>query len=162
MNSPSPIHGMGDVGENSQVPTKNLGPQRTHLNNSNVRSMASQLIFHPRLVKLDFPRYNGEEDNWLDMSCRAVFLVPSNTKGGKGLHVRFGPTPFQDFFDELVKLQHMASVRDYQAKFKRILSNEGQLPPNIKISCFVSGLQDNIKVDVLAAQPATLSNVKLA
>ncbi|KAJ0113279.1 hypothetical protein Patl1_01485 [Pistacia atlantica] len=41
-------------------------------------------IFHPRLVKLDFPRYNGEKDNWLDMSCRAVFLVPSNTKGGKG------------------------------------------------------------------------------
>ncbi|XP_043725863.1 uncharacterized protein LOC122672458 [Telopea speciosissima] len=154
--------------------------------------MSSQQSYLPKIVKLDFPRYNGGDDTitWiyrveqffafhqtpeeervalasfhLEGEAQLWYQLYKQSDGGvtwadfcEGLHARFGLTPFQDFFGELAKLQQTSSVRDYQAKFERILSKVGQLPPNRQISCFVSGLRDNIKVDVLAAQPATLSS----
>ncbi|GAV68292.1 hypothetical protein CFOL_v3_11795 [Cephalotus follicularis] len=92
----------------------------------------------PRMVKLDFPKFNGTEDptSWV---CRAeqffefhqtpeeerVPLASFNLEGDtqlwyqlmkeehevvtwqvfkEGLHVRYGPTQYQDFFGDLTKL----------------------------------------------------------
>ncbi|KAL4181209.1 hypothetical protein AMTRI_Chr12g270130 [Amborella trichopoda] len=75
----------------------------------------------------------------------------------EGLHARYGPTQFQDFFGELAKLQQIRTVRHYQTQFERLLTKVGYLPPNSQVNCFISGLMDNIKADVLAGHPMTLS-----
>ncbi|KAA8539426.1 hypothetical protein F0562_026118 [Nyssa sinensis] len=75
-----------------------------------------------------------------------------------GLDHRYGATKFQDFFKELTKLQQIGSVRDYQTHFEKLLAKVGYLPHNRQVSCFISGLKDSIKADVLAGCPASLSS----
>jgi hypothetical protein len=45
----------------------------------------------------------------------------------KGLHVRYGPTVFEDHFGDLTKLQQTGSTRDYQLQFEQLLSRVGKL-----------------------------------
>lgn len=145
----------------------------------------------PRLVKLEFPRYNGEDDptSWI---CRAdqffsfhqtpeedrVPLASFNLEGDaqlwfqlmkeehtvvtwadfkEGLHNRYGPTQFQDFFGELSKLQQTSSVRDYQTQFERLLVRVGRLSTEHQIGCFTSGLKDTIRAEVQASKPSSLT-----
>ncbi|XP_034198084.1 uncharacterized protein LOC117613593 [Prunus dulcis] len=145
----------------------------------------------PKMVKLDFPHFNGLEDptSWI---CRAeqffdfhhtpeterVPLASFNLEGDaqlwfqlmkeetpittwatfkQGLHDRYGPTQFQDFFGDLTKLQQTGSVRDYQTQFEKLLIRAGRLTPDQQVGCFVSGLKENIKTDVQACKPQTLS-----
>uniref|UniRef100_A0A2N9EXV4 RNA-directed DNA polymerase n=1 Tax=Fagus sylvatica TaxID=28930 RepID=A0A2N9EXV4_FAGSY len=74
-----------------------------------------------------------------------------------GLLARYGPTQFYDYFGELTKLQQVGSVKEYQAKFEHLLAKVGYLPPTRQVSCFVSGLRENVKADVLAGRPADLT-----
>jgi hypothetical protein len=53
----------------------------------------------------------------------------------------------------------VGSVRDYQVKFERLLSRVGWLAPEHQIACFVSGLKEDIRTDVQAAQPTSLSTI---
>jgi hypothetical protein len=76
----------------------------------------------------------------------------------EGVFARFGPTQFYDPFGELTKLQQEGSTRDYQAKFESLLSKIGNLSQSQQVSCFVSGLKEEIKVDVTAGQPHTLTS----
>ncbi|KAF8378270.1 hypothetical protein HHK36_029609 [Tetracentron sinense] len=93
--------------------------------------------YAPRLVKLDFPRFNEFKE---------------------GLLSRYGPNQFCDSFDELTKLQQTGSVRDYQTHFEKLLARVGPFPQAQQVSCFVSGLRDSIKTDVQASRPSTLSD----
>nr|DAD19760.1 TPA_asm: hypothetical protein HUJ06_021223 [Nelumbo nucifera] len=61
-----------------------------------------------------------------------------------------------NFFGDLTKLRQMVSVRDYQAQFERLLTGVGRVTPEQQVSCFISGLKDSIRFDVLAARPTTL------
>ncbi|KAK3184816.1 hypothetical protein Dsin_032102 [Dipteronia sinensis] len=70
----------------------------------------------------------------------------------------YGPTQFQDFFGELIKLQPVGIIRDYQTQFEKLLSKVGHLPQDRQVSCFINGLCDNIKADVLAGRPTSLSS----
>jgi hypothetical protein len=45
----------------------------------------------------------------------------------KGLHIRYGPTQFDDFFGDLTKLQQTGTVRDYQGQYEWLLSRAGRL-----------------------------------
>ena len=74
-----------------------------------------------------------------------------------GLLARYGPTQFYDYFGELTKLQQTGSVRDYQSRFENLLAKAGHLPPARQVSCFISGLKEGIKADVLAGRPMDLS-----
>ncbi|KAL4204513.1 hypothetical protein AMTRI_Chr01g132390 [Amborella trichopoda] len=77
----------------------------------------------PGMVKLDFPKFNGEEDptSWV---CRAnqffefhqgdaqLWYQLTKEESGiaswddfkRSLHAHYGPTQFQDFFGDLTKL----------------------------------------------------------
>ncbi|KAI5316982.1 hypothetical protein L3X38_036689 [Prunus dulcis] len=70
----------------------------------------------------------------------------------QGLHDRYGPTQFQDFFGDLTKLQQTGSVRDYQTQFEKLLIRAGRLTLDQQVGCFVSGLKENIKTDVQASE----------
>ncbi|KAK0576161.1 hypothetical protein LWI29_013005 [Acer saccharum] len=174
-------------GENSQAPLQN--PNRRIGSTNGTSQQGSH--YAPRFVKLDFPRFKGEEDttSWF---CRVnqffefnhtpeedrVALASFHLEGDAqlwyqllkqekdvltwqefqdGLDLRFGVTKFQDFFGDLIKLQQVGSVRDYQTQFEKLLAKVGHLPPNRQVSCFISGLKESIKADVLAGCPATLS-----
>jgi hypothetical protein len=65
---------------------------------------------------------------------------------------------FMTTFGELTKLQQEGSIRDYQAKFESLLSKIGTLSQNQQVSCFVSGLKEEIKADITARRPFTLTS----
>jgi hypothetical protein len=69
-----------------------------------------------------------------------------------------GPNQFHDPFGELTKLQQEGSIKDYQAKFESLLFKIGTLSPTKQVSCFVSGLEESIKAEVLARRPNNLSS----
>jgi hypothetical protein len=75
----------------------------------------------------------------------------------KGLHTRYGPIVFVDFFGDLSKLEQVGSVRDYQVQFERLLTRVRRLAPEHQIGCFVSGLKQDIRTEVQAARPTNLS-----
>ncbi|KAA8529633.1 hypothetical protein F0562_034267 [Nyssa sinensis] len=97
----------------------------------------------PKFTKLEFPKYRGGEDptSW------------------EGLHARFGPTKFEDFFGDLTKLRQSTTVRDYQTQFEKLLARAGKLTPAQHVSCFISGLKESIRIEVQASRPTTLSAV---
>ncbi|CAN1273376.1 hypothetical protein LINPERPRIM_LOCUS15004 [Linum perenne] len=70
-----------------------------------------------------------------------------------GLHSRFRPTKFQDPFGELTKLEQTGTVREFQSRFERFLIRSGQIPETQQMSCFTSGLNPRIRIDVQAQQP---------
>ncbi|GMY20312.1 hypothetical protein FCV25MIE_15551 [Fagus crenata] len=88
-------------------------------------------------------RPGGEETTW------------NNLK--EGLLTRYGPTEFADFFGDLTKLKQTGSVREYQSQFERLLSRVDRLSPPQQVGCFTSGLKDNLRVDVQALKPTSLS-----
>jgi hypothetical protein len=51
----------------------------------------------------------------------------------------------------------VGSVKEYQAKFEHLLAKVGYLPSTRQVSCFVSGLRENVKADVLAGRPTDLT-----
>jgi hypothetical protein len=102
-----------------------------------------QQPFSNKHVKLDFPRFNEEEDptSWVyraeqffryqgtpeeEKTTLASFHLEGQGVTWKefteGLFARFGPTQFYDPFGELTKLQQEGSVREYQTHFKSLLS----------------------------------------
>uniref|UniRef100_A0A2N9H3T1 Retrotransposon gag domain-containing protein n=1 Tax=Fagus sylvatica TaxID=28930 RepID=A0A2N9H3T1_FAGSY len=137
------IHAQRDV-------LKGRGHTDGGLNNNNHQ-------YTPRTVKLDFPRFNGAEDptSWI---CRAeqFFRFHETPIEDHGLLARYGPTQFFDHFGELTKLQQIGTVKDYHTKFEQLLAKAGPLPRVRQVSCFVSGLKEGIKADVLAGRPADL------
>jgi hypothetical protein len=76
----------------------------------------------------------------------------------EGVFARFGPIQFYDPFGELTNLQQEGSIRDYQAQFESLLSKIGNLSQSQQVSCFVSGLKEEIKADVTAGRPLTLTS----
>ncbi|KAK3025591.1 hypothetical protein RJ639_042630 [Escallonia herrerae] len=74
------------------------------------------------------------------------------------LHVGYGPTQFQDFFGNLTKLQQFGTVKEYQTQFERLLIRAGKLSQEQQVGCFISGLKENLKVDVQACRRTSLSS----
>ncbi|KAK9179225.1 hypothetical protein WN943_028424 [Citrus x changshan-huyou] len=175
--------------EHSNAPPHDQGRSG---NTMGSRQISTHHSYVPRMIKLDFPRYNGSEDttSWV---CRVeqffhlhqtpeeerVALASFHLEGDAqlwfqlikqegdmltwqefcdGLHARYGATQFQDFFGELIKLQQVGSVCDYQTQFEKLLAKVGRLSQDRQVSCFVSGLKDTIKADVLAGRPTTLTS----
>ncbi|KAA8517098.1 hypothetical protein F0562_017391 [Nyssa sinensis] len=152
----------------------------------------SQQSYAPKFVKLDFPRFNGEEDttSWV---CRVeqffqfhqtpeeewVALASFHLEGDAqlwyqllkqdrgvmtwqefcdDLHTRYGPSQFQDFFGELIKLQQVGSVRDYQARFEKLLSKAGHFPQNYQRRTTST---PDLKKNFLPNKETTTSNTTL-
>jgi hypothetical protein len=40
----------------------------------------------------------------------------------EALHVRVGPTQFEDFYGDVSKLGHIVNVKEYQCQFERLLN----------------------------------------
>ena len=68
---------------------------------------------------------------------------------------RFGANPFDDPLAELMKLRQNGSVEQYQEGFDSLLSRVDLAVPQA-ISCFLSGLSDEIQNAVRMFRPQTL------
>jgi hypothetical protein len=56
----------------------------------------------------------------------------------EGLHVRYGPTQFDNFFGDLTKLRQTGTVHDYQSEYERLLSRAGRLSVAQQVGGFIS------------------------
>jgi len=70
---------------------------------------------------------------------------------------RFGVGAFDDPLADLMKLRQRGTVEHYQEEFDALL-NRVDLPVNHAISCFLSGLNDEIQTSVRKFKPQTLHN----
>ncbi|KAJ4965781.1 hypothetical protein NE237_017630 [Protea cynaroides] len=75
----------------------------------------------------------------------------------KALEIRFGPSEFDDHQGALSKLTQTASVQDYQSQFEALANHTTNISSSFLISCFISGLRPDIRSEVLAFRPATMS-----
>ncbi|XP_027905965.1 uncharacterized protein LOC114165577 [Vigna unguiculata] len=73
------------------------------------------------------------------------------------LEIRFVPSHYEDPKGALFKLCQTTNVREYQAQFESLANRIVGLPPPFFLSCFVSGLKPEIRREVQAFQPISLS-----
>lgn len=71
---------------------------------------------------------------------------------------RFGPTDYEDPAEALTRLKQVTTIAVYQAEFEKLSQQVDNLPENYLVSCFISGLSDEIRLDVKVKQPRTLSD----
>jgi hypothetical protein len=74
------------------------------------------------------------------------------------LELRFAPSQYEDPQGSLFKLCQTASVKEYQTAFEALVNRIIGLPAPFYLSCFVSGLKPEIRREVLAFQPISLSH----
>ena len=58
----------------------------------------------------------------------------------KAVHLRFGPTDFEDPSEALVRLRQMTIVGAYQESFEKVLHRVDGLPESLLIGSFIGGL----------------------
>ncbi|KAL4622255.1 hypothetical protein ACB092_06G284100 [Castanea dentata] len=150
-------------------------PQRMGLVN-----LSSSTLLFARSVKLDFPRFSGDDSaSWvykanqyfgyyqtpvtgkllialLHMVLEALIWFQEAEKAG-ALHVRFGSTAYDDPMEVLTRLRQSFTVALYKAEFEAVSNRIEGLSPLHKLSCFLSGLKDEIRLPVRMLNPSTLN-----
>ena len=77
----------------------------------------------------------------------------------QALESRFAPTIYDDPQGALFKLQQRGSVNDYLTEFERLANRIVGLSPTVLLSCFISGLYPDLRREVRALQPMSISQV---
>ncbi|XP_077242441.1 uncharacterized protein LOC143882949 [Tasmannia lanceolata] len=73
------------------------------------------------------------------------------------LCTRFGPNALEDFTGALTNLQQETTVKDYQEQFEELAARTKGLRDEFFISCFTSGLKEEIRSVVQLFKPSTIS-----
>lgn len=73
------------------------------------------------------------------------------------LELHFAPTAYDDPRGKLFKLQQTDSVASYLSEFEYLANRIVGLSLHDLLSCFISGLKSEIRREVLAQQPSSLS-----
>lgn len=74
-----------------------------------------------------------------------------------GLKIRFGPNVYEDAIGELTKLYQVSSVKCYQERFEELANRTSGLTQEFFVSCFLSGLKEEIRGGVQMFHPTTIS-----
>ncbi|KAL5564909.1 hypothetical protein UlMin_028073 [Ulmus minor] len=126
----------------------------------------SSTNFLPRILKLDFPWYDGQDDpvTWMSRVEKYFFyhlyfegnaqmwfqtleheiLYVTWKDFRNGFFSHFGQNQFEDPFSKLIKLWQTSSVINYQSRFEKALTKVGSLSKTRKFSCFITCLKDSI------------------
>jgi len=72
------------------------------------------------------------------------------------LQTRFASSQYEDPTGTLFELTQQTTVQAYLSEFKDVVNRVAGLPPHFLLSCFVSGLNPDIRREVQALQPLTL------
>jgi len=72
----------------------------------------------------------------------------------RALHVRFGASAYDD---PLARLRQVSSVAIYDGQFKALSNRINEISEKHKLSCFLSGLKDEIRLPVRMLNPQNLN-----
>ena len=61
------------------------------------------------------------------------------------IQLRFGPPSYDDPMELLIKLKHVNSIVEYKGQFESISNRIRNLSSMHKLSCFMSGLKDEVR-----------------
>nr|CAD1839913.1 unnamed protein product [Ananas comosus var. bracteatus] len=108
-------------------------------------------------VKLATIHLEGRALQWhqVYMKSRLTRSPPTWEEYVSALNTRFGVDLYDDPMAELKELKQTGSVMEYQDKFDALL-NRVVLTEEYAISCFLSGLKDEIQIPVRMFQPRSL------
>ncbi|KAL5732392.1 hypothetical protein ACOSQ2_032084 [Xanthoceras sorbifolium] len=127
-------------------------------------------------IKLNFPTFGGDNrTGWIykaeqyfefkDIAYhqRSHYNGTGGTLNSRDLsmgrvHLRFGPTDYEDPLEALSWLKQMTTVQSYQEAFEKLSHRVDNLPKSFLIGCFIAGLRDDIRLDVKVKQPRTLAD----
>ena len=76
----------------------------------------------------------------------------------RALHTRFGALAYDDPMEALTKLRQVSSVSNYKAQFEALSNRIKELSEKHKLSCFLSGLKDEICFPDKMFNPQTLNS----
>ena len=160
-------------------------PTNVEARNANSSTMALS-----RPVRLEFPRFSGEDPaSWIyktnqyfkyyntpvaeklmlasfHMEGEALIWFQDSEDAGlfvdwesliQALHIRFGATAYDDPMETLTRLRQTASVSLYKAQFEVLSNRIKGLFAAHKLSCFLSGLRDEIRLPVRMLSPKSLN-----
>jgi hypothetical protein len=74
------------------------------------------------------------------------------------LQTRFGAGSYDDPMETLVKLKQTGSVEEYKSQFEYLANRVSGLLDHLKISCFLGGLSDDIRLPVRMFNPKTMTD----
>lgn len=74
----------------------------------------------------------------------------------QALIIKFGPSSYDNPMEILTRLRQNDSVKAYKGQFETLSNRLGSLFENYKLSCFLSGLKDEIKLPVRMFNPPNL------
>ena len=75
----------------------------------------------------------------------------------RAIQVRFGPSSYDNPMEALTKLKQTTIVAVYKSQFEMLSNRIRNLSESHKLSCFLSGLRDKVRLVVRMQNPRTLS-----
>ena len=106
---------------------------------------------------MEIPAIHFEKDVilWFQMLQR-MESVNSWSDLTRALESKFGLSPFDCPMGELFKLQQTGTISDYYLKFMALANRSEGLSNEVVLNCLLSGLNADIRRDVIAQRPTTL------
>uniref|UniRef100_A0A2N9I8T7 Ty3 transposon capsid-like protein domain-containing protein n=1 Tax=Fagus sylvatica TaxID=28930 RepID=A0A2N9I8T7_FAGSY len=74
----------------------------------------------------------------------------------RAIQLRFGPPSYDDPIELLIKLKHVNSIEEYKGLFESLSNRIRNLSSMHKLSCFMSGLKDEVRLAIKMQGPRTL------
>ncbi|KAH7511671.1 hypothetical protein JRO89_XSUnG0180200 [Xanthoceras sorbifolium] len=126
------------VGQCSQVPLT-----------QNFTEAALQL----KSMRLDVP--HDDALDWFDWMSKnhLIFGWPEFLVA---IEIRFGPSEYEDHFGKLSKLVQSNALVDYQHQFEQLANKIPGVPDHALVSCFVSGLRNDLRKEIQVYKPQSL------
>ena len=78
----------------------------------------------------------------------------------KAVHVRFGATSYDDPMESFTRLKQTSSILAYKGQFEAISNRVRSLSEPHKLSCFLNGLEDEVRIPVRMLSPKTLNDAR--
>ena len=149
---------------NASLPVKEISLGFPHFNGTTpvmewIFKAENFFTYHntPDASRVDIAAMHFDKDvvAWFQMSQK-LSLVSTWSELTRALESQFGPSPFDCPMTELFKLQQIGSVSDYYLKFMSLANRSLGLSNEALLNCFISGLNPDIRRDVVAMCPPTL------
>jgi hypothetical protein len=74
----------------------------------------------------------------------------------KAIQTRFGRSLYDDPMESLVSLKQIGTVEEYKSQFELLANRVVGLLENLKLSCFIGGLSEEIRLPVMMFNPKSM------
>ena len=99
---------------------------------------------------------DGEALVWFQ-DCEASRVFMAWESFVEALLIRFGSSAYEDPMEALTRLRQTSNVIGYKGQFKALSNRIRDFSENHKLSCFLNGLRDEIRLPIKMLNPKTLN-----